>query len=118
MSLVFNTKTYPADGFGVNVISYAGPARTVSLKDDLSMKRVLPKPTATFSGVGRTAAKLTRTMTLAGALTPTWDGIIEINVTLPVGTPDASADALVADAAALLATSSFLEMVKKQKISF
>lgn len=118
MSLTFNTKTYAADLFGSNLVGYNGPAKTVSIKDDLKLGRTIPKPTAVFSGVGRTSAKLTRTLTLTNALTPTGDGIVEISVSMPVGSASADIDAFLNDTGALLSGADFKNHVKKQQISF
>lgn len=118
MSLVFNTKTYTADSYGQNAVGYVGAAKTVSVKDDLSLKRVSPKPTAVFSGVGRTQAKITRTSTLTGALTPTGDAILSIDVSVPVGMASADVDALLNDMGALLSSASFKTHVKSQQITY
>jgi len=118
MSLTINAKTFTPDSFGVTAVGYIGPAHTVSLKDDVRLSRVLPKPTVTFSGVGRTSAKLTRTSTLTGALTPNWDAILDIQVTVPVGMASADVDALLNDMGAFLSSASFKTHVKGQQISF
>jgi hypothetical protein len=118
MSLVFNAKTYTADSFQQNSVGYIGAAKTVSAKDDLILKRTQPKPTSVFSGVGRTEAKLTRTVPLTAALTPTWEGIVDINVTIPVGTASADVDAFLNDMGAFLSSASFKAHVKAQQVSF
>lgn len=118
MSLIFNTKTYSADSYGTDKVGYNGPAKSVSIKDDLKLMRTAPKPTAVFSGVGRTAAKLNRTLTLTGALTPSGEAIVEINVSVPVGTASADIDTLLNDMGALLSGADFKTHVKTQKISY
>jgi hypothetical protein len=118
LSLVFNTKTYNADSFGQNAVGYNGPVKTVSVKDDLILRRVQPKPVSTFSGVGRTTAKLTRTVPLTGALTPSWDAILDITVHVPVGMASADVDSMLNDMGALLSSASFKTHVKAQQVSF
>ena len=118
MSLTVNAGTYTADSFQQSQVGYIGPAKTVSVKDNVVLKRVEPKPTSVFSGVGRTTAKLTRTLTLTGALTPTGDAICEINVSVPVGYTAANVDTLLNDFGAFLASASFKLHVKSQQISF
>lgn len=118
MSLSINAKTYTADSFQTNQVGYIGPAKTVSVKDDTVLKRTAPKPTSVFSGVGRTTAKLTRTLTLTGALTPTGEAICEINVSVPVGYTAADVDTLLNDMGAFLASASFKTHVKSQQISY
>jgi hypothetical protein len=118
MSLTINAKTYTADLYGSTAVGYIGTAHTVSVKDDVRLARTAPKTTATFSGVGRTSAKLTRTLTLTGALTPTWDGILDIQCTIPVGAASADVDSMLNDMGAFLASASFKTHVKGAQISF
>lgn len=118
MPLTFNTKTYTQDSFDINRVGYIGAAKTVSVKDDLVLARQAPKPTPTFSGVGRSDAKLTRTVTLSGALTPSAPAILDIAVSIPVGTAAADVDALLNDMGAFLSSADFKTHVKAQKIAF
>lgn len=118
MSLTVNAKTFTANNFGPTAVNYLGPAHTTSLKDDIRLGMVAPKPTAVFSGVGRTSAKLSRTHTLTGALTPTGDAIVEISVSVPVGTASADIDAILNDMGSFLSSASYKTHVKSQQISF
>lgn len=118
MSLTFNTKTYTADSFSKDSVAYAGANNTVSVVDQLRLYRTAPKPTAVFSGVGRTTAKLTRTHTLTGALTPTGQAILEVNVSIPVGMAAADVDALLNDMGALVSGADMKTHVKSQKVSY
>lgn len=118
MTLAVNVGTYTADSFSKDSVSYIGPAKTVSIKDDLKLMRTPPKVSLSFSGLGRTEAKLTRTLTLTGALTPTGDAIISVNVAVPVGYTAANVDTLLDDMAALLASANMKTHVKSQKISY
>lgn len=118
MSLTVNTKTFSADQYSTNAVVYIGPAHTLSLKDDIRLGRVAPKPTSTFSGVGRTAAKLSRTLTLTGALTPSGDAILEINVSIPVGAAGADIDALLNDMGSFLSSATYKTHVKGLQIAY
>jgi len=118
MSLTINAKTYTSDSFQQNAVGYIGSLKTVSVKDDVSLKRTQPKATSVFSGVGRTSAKLTRTLTLTGALTPSSDAIVEISVSVPVGYASADVDSLLNDMGSFLASASFKSHVKAQQINF
>jgi hypothetical protein len=118
MALTINAKTYNADSFGANAIGYQGANNTTSVKDYVRLLRVPPKPTSTFSGVGKTSAKMTRTHTLTGALTPTWDAILDVSVTVPVGMASADVDTLLNDMGAFLASATFKTHVKTQQTSF
>jgi hypothetical protein len=118
MSLSINGGTYTADSFQKDQVGYAGPAKTGSVKDDVSLSRQAAKPTTTFSGLSRTEAKMTRTLTLTGALTPTGDAIIRILVAVPVGYTAADVDDILDDFGAFLASASFKTHVKSQKVSY
>jgi len=118
MSLTINALTYTPDRYGSDAIGYVGPGHTVSVVDDVSLSRVAPKPTTTFSGVGRTSAKLTRTKTLTGALTVSGNIICQINVSVPVGAASADIDGVLNDMGAFLASAAFKTHVKGQQITF
>lgn len=118
MSLTINTKTYTSDSFQKDTVGYIGSLKTVTVKDDVKLARTAPKPTAVFSGLGRTSAKMTRTLTLTGALTPTGDAICEISVSVPVGYTAADVDTLLNDMGSFLSSASFKTHVKSQQVSF
>lgn len=116
--LTINAKTFTADSFGANAVGYLGPAHTLSVKDDVRLARTAPKPTTVFSGVGRTTSKLSRTLTLTGALTTTGDAILEINVSVPVGAASGDIDSILNDMGSFLASASYKTHVKGLQISF
>jgi hypothetical protein len=117
MSLSINGGTYTADSFEKNQVGYIGAAKTVSVKDDVRLARTLPKATSVFSGLSRTSAKMTRTLTLTGALTPSGDAIVDIQVAVPVGYTAADVDDMLNDMGAFLASASFKTHVKSQAIA-
>lgn len=118
MSITFNTKTYSGDSFATNSIGYVGAGKTASVKDDLLLSRSAAKPTDTFSGLSRTEAKLTRTLTLTGAKTATGEVKIRVMVDVPVGYNPTDVDTLLNDAGALVSGADFKNHVKQQKINF
>lgn len=118
MTLSINAKTYTADSFNKDSVGYSGPNHTVSVKDYAKLARVAPKKTAVSSGVGRTSAKLTRTLTLTGAVEPTRDLIGDVNLSLPVGAASADVDTYLNDLGAFVASATFKTHVKSQLISF
>lgn len=118
MTLTVNAKTYTADSYRPDSVGYSGPNHTVTVKDYTKLARTAPKPTVTFSGLGRTQAKLTRTHTLTGALTTSGDAILDINVAIPVGMASADVDTLLNDMGAFLASATFKTHVKSQLIAF
>jgi hypothetical protein len=117
MSLSINTKTYNPDSYQKDQVSYVGVNNTLSVKDKVVLARTAPKPTAEFSGVGRTMAKLTRTLSLTGALTPTADAIVDVQSQIPVGFTAADVDTLCADMGAWIASSQFKALLKHQLIN-
>jgi hypothetical protein len=118
MTLSINAKTYTADSYQKDSVGYIGSGKTVSIKDDARLARTAPKPSAAFSGLGRTSAKLSRTLTLTGALTPTGDTIITVDVAVPVGAAGADVDTLLNDMGAFVASASFKTHVKSQQVSY
>jgi hypothetical protein len=118
MALTINAKTYNPDSYQQNLIGYIGSLKTVSVKDDVILKRTAPKPSSVFSGVGRTTSKMTRTLILTGALTTAGDAICEINVSVPVGFASADVDSLLNDMGSHLASASFKTLVKSQQITY
>jgi hypothetical protein len=117
MSLTINAKSYTADSMQKDSVGYVGPLNTVTVKDTMKLARTAPKPTAVFSGVGRVQAKLTRTLTLTGAATPSGDLILDMNVQCPVGFSSADVDTAAADLSAWFATAAFKDLIKKQLIN-
>lgn len=118
MSLTINAKAFTADSLAANAVNYAGPAKTLSLKDDLRLARTAAKPTSVFSGVARTQAKLSRTLTLTGALTPSHEGILDLSISVPVGAASADIDSMVNDFAAWVAHASFKTLVKNLQTNY
>lgn len=118
MALTINAKTFTADSFQQNQVGYVGVLKTVSVKDDVVLKRTSPKATDTFSGVGRASSKMTRTLTLTGAKTPTGDAICEISVSVPVGFAGADIDTLLNDMGSHLSSATFKTIVKSLQIAY
>lgn len=118
MSLTVNAKTYTADSFQKDSVGYIGTGKTVTVKDDVKLARVAPKPSSVFSGVGRCQFKLTRTLTLTDALTPQGDLIVDVNVSVPVGCDSADVDAALDDMGAAVAAASISALANNQQIAF
>lgn len=118
MTLTVNAKSYNADSYQKDSIGYVGPAHTASAKDMVKLARIAPKKTTVSSGVAKTSAKLTRTLTLTGALEPTRDAITEFTANIPVGFTGADIDSMLNDMGAFIASATFKTHVKSQLISF
>lgn len=117
MAFTVNAKVYSADAIQKDAIGYVGPANTLSVKDQLRMSRVAPKPTSLFSGVSRVEAKLTRTLALTGALTPTHDGIFAVPISIPVGAASADIDTMCTDMGTFIGSAAFKTFVKQLLIN-
>lgn len=98
-------------------MSYVGPNNTLSVKDKVVLARTAPKPSDTFSGVGRAMAKMTRTLSLTGALTPVADSILDVQAQIPVGFSATDVDTLCADMGAWIASTQFKNLLKQQLIN-
>lgn len=118
MSLSINAKTYTADSFSTDGIGYIGASHTASVKDACTLRRTKPKASLSYSGNGRTSAKLTRTFVLTNAITVTGDAIIDVQVSVPVGYASADVDTLLNDMGAFVASASFKSHVKAQQVNF
>lgn len=119
MSLTINSKAYGSpQRFDGPALTYFGPGKSVSKKDDVRLTATAPKPTATFSGIGRTSAKMTRTLDLTGALTPQGDAIIDVQVSVPVGFTASDVETMCDDIGAWVASSAFKAHVKAQQTGF
>lgn len=102
MSITLNTKTYSSFRLQADSNQFNGPAATGSLKDEFIFRRKFPVPTATFAGVTRPGIKFTRTLTLTDSSKVPM--VLDISGSVPVGATNADILAVLADAAALLAS--------------
>lgn len=113
MSITINTKAYVQDKTGPDAVGYVGPADSVSVTDTLDLKRVDPKPTATFAGVARSSAKITRSGIVNGQ---TVKMLGEVSYSIPVGMVQADVEALAADIGAFTASTQGKALAWKQTI--
>jgi hypothetical protein len=118
MSLTPGALTYPADSFQKDSVGYIGVLKTATIKDDITFSRVAPKPTSVFSGVLRTRAKLVRTYTLTGALTPTGDVIVEVSASVPVGMAGADIATVKGVVVDMVTDGDFLTLMRDGKITY
>lgn len=100
MSLTVSTKSYAIDRQYPDSHIYAGPATTLSSKDSIEAKRVLPKPTATDPGKAKPALRLVRTVTCADGVKR--DQVLMISGSFSANIADADIVSMVTDAKELL----------------
>ena len=115
MTITVNTKAYTEDSTSPNVVRYAGPSQTVSVTDNIELKRQAPKRTATYDGNSRTSMRMTRSAVVNGK---TLTAYVAEEASIPVGFPDADVTALQTDAAALFASATGQDVVKKARLRF
>lgn len=116
MSLVFAAKTYVQDvARGPDILRYLGPAHTLSANDYVDLTRIAPKPTSDYAGKGRSRLKLTRGSTDGTARLG--DVIVDLTISIPVGTQESEMDAVLADLASFLGTANAESFFQDQKLS-
>jgi hypothetical protein len=100
-----------------DAVAYTGPANTLTTKDTVEFKRVMPKPTSTFKGVARPTFKQVKTVEINATTGETADAIVQLTASLPVGMTDAAIDAFLADLAAFAASTPAADLFKKLDIN-
>lgn len=114
MSLTINAKTYNNDvARSPDIMRYLGPAHTLSNNDFVDLSRTAAKPTADFAGKGRARMKLTRGATNGTVYLS--DIIVDVTISIPVGTQESEMDAVLADMV-WLTTAAAESLFQDQKI--
>lgn len=115
MTITVNTKAYSEDSTSPNLIRYAGPNQTASTTDNIELKRVAPKRTATYDGNSRTSQRITRSAVVNGK---TLVAYVSVEASIPVGFPPADVATLQTDTGALVSSSVGADVIGKAKIKF
>lgn len=117
--MLFNTRTYSVDRVSPDAVSYAGPANTLTVKDVIDLKRIMPKPDTKsgFLGVAKPLAKITKTVVINATTGQTADMIFNLSASIPVGTAGADVDATLADLAAWVNTTDSKALFKALDIN-
>lgn len=102
MSFTYNTKAFAVDRRLPDVTLLKGPTNSLTNTDTLAFKRVMPKPTATFKGVGRPTLKRSKSVVVDAVSGQTAPASLEISGSLPVGMTSAEILTLVEDLAAAM----------------
>lgn len=111
MTIVINTKSYDLASATGTATNYRGPTANFMLKDQLALRVTAPKSTATFAGVARSSAKLTRTLTLSDGSSA--DAIVELSASIPARAVKADIDALLSDVSVFAASANGNDLVWK-----
>lgn len=116
--MLFNTRTYNLDRYNSpDSVSYAGTNHTPAAKDLLTASRTYPKPQKDFAGVGKPLFKFTKTVVVNATTGEKQDLIIYIGGSVPVGTPSADIDGVLADLAAWVNTADSKALFKALDIN-
>lgn len=114
MALPINTRSYTVDDTSTKGrVIYRDPSSTAGLPSTALLARVDPMPTGTFNGVSKADFRLDKVTTVNEK---NWPLIIRLSSSLPVGTPDADSDLIIADFRAFVASAAFVDLVKGGKI--
>lgn len=117
MALTINTRTYNQDRVLPDSVSYTGPANTITSIDKMVLSRAYPKASGTFKGVAKPLAKMTKTVVVNPTTGETRDMIAYIGGSIPVGTPPADVDGVLADLASWVNTTPSKDLFKSLDIT-
>lgn len=116
--MLYNTRTYNLDRYNSpDSVSYAGSTHTPSAKDILTLARTYPKPVKDFAGVAKPYFKQVKTVTVNATTGEKQDLIIYVGGSVPVGTPSADVDAVLADMAAWVNTADAKALFKSLDVN-
>lgn len=116
--MLYNTRTYSLDRYNSpDSVSYAGASHTPATKDVLTLSRVYPKPVKDFLGVGKPYFRQVKSVVVNATTGEKQDLILFIGGSVPVGTPSADVDGVLADAAAWISTADAKSLFKSLDIN-
>lgn len=116
MALTISTKTYSFDTNPTpDSALYTGPAKTSTIKDNVIIKRVAPKPTKDYGGVVRSSEKTVKTVLINGIAR---DLIAETTFNYPAQALPADVTTLRVDHSNLVANAATQTLVDNGKISY
>lgn len=116
--MLYNTRTYNLDRYNSpDSVSYAGANHSPIAKDLLTLARTYPKPVKDFLGVSKPYFKQVKTVTVNATTGEKQDLIFYIGGSVPVGTPSADIDGVLADAAAWINTADAKALFKSLDVT-
>jgi hypothetical protein len=116
--MLYNTRTYNLDRYNSpDSVAYAGANHTPTAKDQLTLSRTYPKSSGAYNGVSKPYFKQLKTVTVNATTGEKQDLILYIGGSVPVGTPSADVDAVLADAAAWINTADAKALFKSLDIN-
>lgn len=118
MPITINTKTWNLDKAEPDAQQLSGPSNTFAKKEVVRFARTMPKSTKSDLGTARSELKTTHTMDrVVGSVTTPSDVILRAASSVPVGVSDADVDVAIADFRAFVASTHFVDLVKRGKVS-
>lgn len=116
--MLYNTRTYSLDRYNSpDSVSYAGASHGPSTKDVLTLNRTYPKQSGTFLGVSKPYFKQVKSVVVNATTGEKQDLIVYVGGSVPVGTPSADVDGVLADIAAWINTSDAKALFKSLDIN-
>lgn len=116
--MLYNTRTYNLDRYNTpDSVSYVGASHTPATKDQLTLNRTYPKQRGDFLGVAKPYFKQVKTVTVNATTGEKQDLILYVGGSVPVGTPSADIDSVLADMAAWINTADAKSLFKALDIN-
>lgn len=116
--MLYNTRTYNLDRYNSpDSVSYTSVTHTPASKDTLTLSRTYPKPQKDFAGVAKPYFRQLKTVVVNATTGEKQDLILFIGGSVPVGTPSADVDGILADAAAWISTADAKALFKALDIN-
>lgn len=116
--MLYNARTYHLDRYNSpDSVTYGGAASTPADKDQLTLARTYPKPTKTFKGVAKPYFKQVKTVVVDAVTGEKQDLIVYVGGSVPVGTPSADIDSVLADLAAFVNTADAKSLFKSLDVN-
>lgn len=116
--MLYNTRTYSLDRYNSpDSVTYTGAAHTPASKDQLTLSRTYPKVSGAFLGVAKPYFKQLKTVVVNATTGEKQDLILYIGGSVPVGTPSADVDGVLADAAAWINTADAKALFKSLDVN-
>lgn len=99
--MLYNTRTYNLDRYNTpDSVAYTSSTHTPAAKDQLTLARTYPKPVKDFLGVAKPYFKQVRTVVVNAITGEKQDLVVYLGASVPVGTPSADIDNVLADVGA------------------
>lgn len=116
--MLYNARTYGLDRYNSpDSVTYTGSGHAPNAKDSLTLSRTYPKPVKGFLGVAKPYFKQVKTVVVNAVTGEKQDLIFYIGGSVPVGTPGADVDGVLADAAAWINTADAKSLFKALDIN-